>query len=480
MPRLEIELTSRRSDGTWTWRAAGARQPKGTVAEELVPQGVSTGDVVRAETEVDVDGITVVGIAAPPQQAAPTDRIEVIGTRGDEPPVTTTLAAKSDRAPRGTRKGRDTRGRDDSRGREREGRGRDRTDRSAGKRPAGKRPAAEQRAAGPGGERRERPPRPEPPPVPQRPKATRLKPRRARRQALVASLPPEQQPIAETLVQGGMAAVRRAIKDQNADARRSARPEVPEEPIIDLAEGLVPRLRSAEWLDRAEAAVATLDTVSLDDLRAVVAAANDAAKDPSSRALADALRKGLAQRLERAVTEWIEDITVALDTGRVVRALRVSSRPPDPKRRLPDELHQRLQATAAEAMAPDVGPQRWALVLEAVSFSPVRKDVVPAGPPSSAPKELLELVAKAAQRAPQIATIFGIDVSAPPGTPGRMPSAPSPPPPVAAPPASTPPDAGSPSSPEPVSPEPVSPPEILPEESLPVDDPVPPPTGGGS
>jgi hypothetical protein len=313
----------------------------------------------------------------------------------------------------------------------------------------------------------------------------------------VASLPPEQQPIAETLVQGGMAAVRRAIKEQNADARRSDRPEVPEEPIIDLAEGLVPRLRTAEWLDRAEAAVATLDTVSLDDLRAVVAAANDAAKDPSSRALADALRKGLAQRLERAVTEWIEDITIALDTGRVVRALRVSSRPPHPKRRLPDELHQRLRATAAEAMAPDVGPQRWALVLEAVSFSPVRKDVVPAGPPASAPKELLELVAKAAQRAPQIATIFGIDVSAPPGTPGRTPSPPSPPPPVAAPPA--PPEAGSPSSPavppepvppepvppepvppEPVPPEPVPAPERAPVESLPADDPVPPPTGGGS
>ena len=26
---MEIELTSTRPDGTWTWRAAGARQPKG-------------------------------------------------------------------------------------------------------------------------------------------------------------------------------------------------------------------------------------------------------------------------------------------------------------------------------------------------------------------------------------------------------------------------------------------------------------------
>ena len=30
--RIEVELTSQREDGTWTWRAAGARQPKGVVA----------------------------------------------------------------------------------------------------------------------------------------------------------------------------------------------------------------------------------------------------------------------------------------------------------------------------------------------------------------------------------------------------------------------------------------------------------------
>ena len=29
--RLEIELTSTREDGTWTWRAAGAKVPKGVV-----------------------------------------------------------------------------------------------------------------------------------------------------------------------------------------------------------------------------------------------------------------------------------------------------------------------------------------------------------------------------------------------------------------------------------------------------------------
>ena len=35
--RIEIELTSKREDGTWTWRAAGALQPKGVVADSVVP-----------------------------------------------------------------------------------------------------------------------------------------------------------------------------------------------------------------------------------------------------------------------------------------------------------------------------------------------------------------------------------------------------------------------------------------------------------
>ena len=36
MPRrIDVELTSERADGTWTWRAAGAKQPKGEVAVDL-------------------------------------------------------------------------------------------------------------------------------------------------------------------------------------------------------------------------------------------------------------------------------------------------------------------------------------------------------------------------------------------------------------------------------------------------------------
>ncbi|MUH55729.1 MAG: hypothetical protein F2683_02250, partial [Actinobacteria bacterium] len=46
--RIEIELTSSRPDGSWTWRAAGAREPKGVLDGTLLSQGSKPGDVVKA------------------------------------------------------------------------------------------------------------------------------------------------------------------------------------------------------------------------------------------------------------------------------------------------------------------------------------------------------------------------------------------------------------------------------------------------
>ena len=37
--RIDIELTSARPDGTWTWRAAGAQEPKGVLEGSILPGG---------------------------------------------------------------------------------------------------------------------------------------------------------------------------------------------------------------------------------------------------------------------------------------------------------------------------------------------------------------------------------------------------------------------------------------------------------
>ena len=83
MPRrIEIELTSH-TDGAWTWRAAGAKQPKGSLTADLVPERGSVGDVFRAEVESGLDGLEVIGLLV--KQAKPDEklanRIEVMELR---------------------------------------------------------------------------------------------------------------------------------------------------------------------------------------------------------------------------------------------------------------------------------------------------------------------------------------------------------------------------------------------------------------
>ena len=142
--RIEVELTSRTDQDTWTWRAAGAKQPRGTVDASLVPDGSAQGTVLRAEIETTLDGSTVLALL--PLKTKGTrkvDTIDVIGTPQKGPDVNVVLAGK----PKGRR--RDERG-DGDRG--------DRGDRGGARRPsdrggrpdAGGAPRAPARPSGPG------------------------------------------------------------------------------------------------------------------------------------------------------------------------------------------------------------------------------------------------------------------------------------------------------------------------------------------
>src|SRR3954468_7166692 len=172
MPRrIDVELTSRREDGTWTWRAAGARQPKGELDGSLLYEGASVGDVVKAEADFDIEGITVTGITPPKGARKEPERIEITGAPvRDDQLVTSTLVTKSgrgrrdDRGPREGRAGRDG-PRGDRRG-PRSNRSRPEGDRPGGERSGGgerrprrERPAGE-RSERSGAPRRERPARP--------------------------------------------------------------------------------------------------------------------------------------------------------------------------------------------------------------------------------------------------------------------------------------------------------------------------------
>src|SRR3954469_9463103 len=174
--RIEIELTSSRDDGTWTWRAAGARQPRGVLAGSLLPAGAKVGDVMRAEGEQNNDGINVTSVSPPKTKSREPERLEMIA-KPEGPLVSASVTGRSERSDR-----RDSR--------------RDRP-------PRGERPPRRDRPARPGEREREGAParRSGPRPAtakeerPPRPRAKRLNAGRAHRDALIASLPPEQVPV---------------------------------------------------------------------------------------------------------------------------------------------------------------------------------------------------------------------------------------------------------------------------------------------
>jgi hypothetical protein len=443
--RIEIELTSTRPDGTWTWRAAGAREPKGVLDGSILPTGAAVGDVLRADAEAEIDGLVITTVATPKGKSEKTGLLEILPSDKPFEAVTQQLARK-ERSDRPRRQRDDRRPRDDRRGAGPGERG--------GERPGERGPRREgaddrRRSAGDSGDRRRSRPSFTPPPeLPQRPKPKRLKPGRQHRSAVLAELPEDQRAIAELALQG-MAAVRQRLKDDNAKAKAEGRAEMPEASVLKMAEELLPRLRVAEWLDRASAAQRSIDDLDLRDLRSVVAASEDSvvSRDESTRALADELKSALATKSEREYQQWLEDIDAALGVGRVIRALKMSGQPPKAGVRFPGEIAQRLAAATTSSLTADALPDRWSAVLEAAAFSPVRAQIAPSAPPSNISDELRSTVTRLATLMPQVATLFGIEGRSGGPTPkplrptrptGKKPGPKPIPPPPAAPPAATP------------------------------------------
>src|SRR4051794_37970141 len=424
--RIEIELTSTRPDGTWTWRAAGAREPKGVLEGSLLPEGSKIGSVLKADTEVELDGITVLAVTTGKDKAEKSGLLDLIPSDKPFEGVTQQLA-RGERADRGDRRDRPRRDggdgdrrprRDSDRPPRRDGAS-TRPDRPSGDRPSGPRTGGERTGSG---TRTERGPRPErrsrpnftvPPELPQRPKPHRLKPGRAHRSAILADLPEEQRPVAERALQGGLPAVRQAVNEQNARLKAEGKPEVPAAGLLSMAEGLLPRLRVAEWLDRADAAKADIDELDLRDLRSVVAAGEDpmVARDESTREIANELKAALVSKQESELRLWFEDIDAAISVGRVIRALKLSSQPPKAGVRFPSDLALKLTTATTANLTAEALPDRWVAVLEAAAFSPVRAQVMPTAKPNQVTDELLATVKRVSSLLPQIAALFEVEVT---------------------------------------------------------------------
>ena len=110
----------------------------------------------------------------------------------------------------------------------------------------------------------------------------------------------------------------------------------------------------------------------------------------------------------------------------------MSSRPPKAGTPFPPELATRLAEETAKSLTAETGSDRYATVLDALAYSPVRGQVVPEGIPAEPTDELLAALKKLASRLPKIAALFGIEAPAAPGqgprpTQGQGPGPPSPP-----------------------------------------------------
>lgn len=391
--RLEVELTSKREDGSYTWRAAGAKQPKGELDGSLLYEGAEVGDVVRADAEFAIDGVIITAVMPPKAKRPKAATLDFIGSGRDEGGVTTQLVGKRGRGDR-DRDGRGGRNRDGRRGRGND-RNRNRNDRNDRNRSGGDR-----------GRNRNDRPRRERKPAPSRPKPKRLRARRTHRDAVLRELPEIQRPLARVVLRDGVSGLRTVVEKQNEAARSAGELEIPPKVLEAVGENLLPRLRTAEWRDNAEAALAGMDDVDLRDIRKVVVAAENGAKDDETRALAQQLKDGLTARVEAEHTKWLNELAELLREGRTVRALRQSSRPPKAGSPLPPELATRLAAAASASMTADTAPERWGTVLDAVAFSPVRQQVTPQALPSKVTDELRATARKLSKRVPHITSLF--------------------------------------------------------------------------
>lgn len=404
--RIDIELTSALDDGTWTWRAAGAKQPKGVLDGSVLPAGAKVGDELKVEVEQQLEGLTVLSVVHG-REKHDRDLLELLPSEREFKPVVETRAKRErgERRPRGDRPPRGDR--DGERGA-----GRQRRDGETRQRRDGDGQGVDGQQRRDRRERARRGPSFTPPPeVPQRPKPKRLRPGKANRNAVLNGLPEEQRPIAELALQG-MPAVRQRLREENERAVAEGRAVMPEATVLKMAEELLPRLRVAEWRDRAEAAQQQITDLDLRDLRSVVAASGDpmVARDETTRPLVEQLQAALATKQEQELQLWYGDVDAALAVGRVVRALRLSSQPPKAGVPFPPDIAQRLVDSANASLAPMDPPDRWIAMLEAAAFSPVRVQIRPARRPDVVSEELLATVNRLAPALPQVAELFEIEV----------------------------------------------------------------------
>ena len=390
--RISIELTSNKGDGTWTWRAAGAREPRGLISDDMIPKGAGINSVFTAEVQSDMDGIAVLAVIETEDTRTAPETIEVLGTGKRSTGVNFKGGGRGRGKGRGDGFGSGGFGGDGDQSRQKQQGGR-RKGRSQG--------AGQDRPA-------------------------RLRPARVHRKKWLASVPPEHAALAEQIASG------RGIPNERGEAsekvggsengRSPERDRAPEKDFAsekgnladkDVSAKLLSEYRMAEWQDRADLVLSNFEKIDLAEIRMLVADSDTCARTPETRSQAKVAKQKLAERTERQHGEWLADLATHLSEGRVLRALRVSGQPPKAGVPLPLDLVKWLTKAATDILTPEAQPDRWEITLQALAVSPVRRLVRPSQPPAVVSPDLTEAVQELSPRFPQIAALFLDEVDDP-------------------------------------------------------------------
>lgn len=407
--RISIELTSNKGDGTWTWRAAGAREPRGLISADLIPKGAGISSVFTAEVQSDMDGIAVLAVVESEDTRTAPETIEVLGTGKRSTGVNFKGSGRGRRQGRGENFGSggfggDGFGQEQSRRKQQGGRRKGRSQGTDQDRPA------------------------------------RLRPARAHRKKWLASVPPEHAALAEQIASGrGIANEKIGVSEKNnasengsvsekgSVAEKGSASGVSEKGVAseksgasekgvasvkgsvadkDVSAKLLDEYRMAEWQDRADLVLSNFEKIDLAEIRMLVSDAEAHARTPEARSQAQEAKQKLAERTERQHGEWLADLATHLSEGRVLRALRLSGQPPKAGVPLPLDLVKWLTTATADMLTPEAQPDRWEKTLQALAVSPVRRLVRPSQPPDAVSPQLTEAVKDLNPRFPHIAALF--------------------------------------------------------------------------
>jgi len=399
--RIEIEITSINGEVA-TWRAAGAKLPKGSLATSLLPSGTKAGAEFRADVEQNMEGVEVLAVL-PVKTASPLDlrgeRIAIVPKAPTGPDIQVTYAPKGGKGrrdgdgPRGRRDGDDSRPRRDDKG-------------SRGPRAGG--------PAGEGGDKGGRPARPRSNdrrgPRPERPTGPPML--TVHRNAFLATLTPEQLPVAEQLLRGGLPAVRTAVAEQNKTATAQGRTTVNADAIDRIATDLLGKANLAMWKDRAAGAQSAGRDLRLRDLRPVVTSAKTVNLDDEARTMLKDLQAQLTSQIEILSTEWLAKIAAAIESKNALEALTLAARPPEFRMQVASESAAAIAALASESLNDNLAPAQWVALVQAAVASPMHRTIKPTGIPAD--ETCRNEAIKVAGAIPELAKLLGMRVPPPP------------------------------------------------------------------